>query len=413
MIIYRYTSQTQTGKTIGVVTATNRQEAERILRQRGEIILRLDEVASGPENSPYFTLKTRSPLEKYWANYRIGKATVELFLRQLAVLLKGGVPILTAIQTLATQQPYCMKRAAFCLANQIRDGVPLSTALQEEMGFLGEVTIGLITAGETNGEIDKMCAYAADLMERRRLLKNRIIQAIFYPSIVIFVLIGVLIFLFMVVIPKIMTFLAQRSGQLPGITQALVDCVDYFNAHWILFCCSPFLIFGGIYILHRIPFTGYFLDFIVLHFPLFGKVFRSSANAVMTRILGTLLHSGINIISALHFTENALSNRFYKTEIKLITQLIAMGHPLSTGLRVSRLHRYIPLAESMISVGENTGQMDEGLLQISEFAEEELDRRITLLSKLIEPVLLGVIAGIVGFVYIAFFMAMMSLSRST
>lgn len=412
MLIFRYTSQSKEGKTIGVITAENRHEAEKILRHRGEIILRMDTVSSGPEDSPFFTLRARSGFEKYRAKHKIGKGVQERFLHQLSILLTGGVPILSALQTLAMQEGHLMKRATFCLANKIRDGISLSQSLQQEMPFLGDITIGLIAAGELNGETDKMCEYAAQLIRRRRAIQARLIQALTYPAIVLVVLIGVLSFLFLLVIPQIMKFLSKRNSELPGITQVLVNVVTYVNTHWEALLFIPCGIIFGLYLLHKIKPLALIMDFIIINIPIFGKVFRASSNAMFTRILGTLLRSGINIISALNYAKRALSNQFYASEIKVITDLVSMGHPLSTGLRVSHLHKYIPMAESMITVGENTGHIDEGLIRISEFAEEELDRRIGLLSKLIEPILFLIIGGIVGFVYIAFFVAIMSLSKS-
>ena len=126
--------------------------------------------------------------------------------------------------------------------------------------------------------------------------------------------------------------------------------------------------------------------------------------------MGLLLHSGITIMQAMDYTISALNNRFYRDELEEMKKNVSQGHPLSTALRVSHLQKFIPLADSMLVVGENTGNVDSGLLKVADFCDADLKKRISLLSKLIEPALFIVIGGLVGFVYIAFFMGMMAAS---
>jgi type IV pilus assembly protein PilC len=128
------------------------------------------------------------------------------------------------------------------------------------------------------------------------------------------------------------------------------------------------------------------------------------------RTLGILLKSGINIITAMDYTAAALNNWFYRSELNEMKDVISQGHPLSTALRVSRLDALVPFADSMLAVGESTGRVDDCLLKVAEFSDKDLQRRITFMSKMIEPVLFFIVGGIVGFVYIAFFMGLMAAS---
>ncbi len=410
MAVFKYTALNKNVRQKGVLTAADKQEAEAILKHRGETITNLQEVRASVTDSPFFNLRERPNWEKRFAGLLSGGTKVEQSLQQFAAMLDGGVPILNSLQTVAAQSPYFLGRAYFCVANKLHDGGNLAAILATEMPFLGQVIIGLISAGEANGDIDKMCVYSADLLSRRRALKGQVLQALAYPVVVILVTIGIVTFLMYKVIPKIMKFLDKRSARLPSITQALVDVTHFLQEYGMYLALIPLVVAITIYMLRKNDSTGLYVDQSALYLPLLGKAFRSSANALWCRTLGVLLNSGINIITALEFTEKSLSNMFYQREIRSIKDLISRGHPLSTGLRISEINQFIPLADAMITVGENTGKIDEGLMKVAEFSEADLKKRITLLTKMIEPALFVVVGGIVGFVYIAFFMGLMAAS---
>jgi type IV pilus assembly protein PilC len=231
-----------------------------------------------------------------------------------------------------------------------------------------------------------------------------------YPALVIVLTIGIVCFLMWKVIPKIMKFLSNRSARLPSITQSLVDTTHFLQDYGHYLLMAPIVVAVVIVLLRRNEETALYVDRIALHLPLLGKAFRASANALWCRTLGILLESGINIISALEFTEQSLSNVFYRKELRELKSVVSRGHPLSTGLRVSEMNSFVPLADSMILIGESTGKIDQSLLKVAEFSETTLKQRIALLTKMIEPALFVIVGGIVGFVYIAFFMGLMAAS---
>lgn len=398
------------GKERGILTAGNAEAAEKMLKDQNKTILQLQAVHSSVTDSPFFQLKERSSAECFWAGFAISGSQIEQFLGQLAAMLEGGVPILTAIQTVAAQSGYFLSRALFCTANKLQSGKLLAEAVREEMPFLGNIITGMIAAGEANGDVDKMCRYSAELLARRRQVKGQVLQAMAYPALVILVTIGIVAFLMIQVIPKIMKFLNNRQTDLPPVTQLLVDVTTYLQANGLYFIGLPVLLAIALVLMRKNPEMAVHIDHGVLRIPVIGKVFRASSNMLWCRTLGILLRSGINIIPALEFTVGALNNFYYRNELAEMKKIVAQGHPLSTALRVSGLRPFIPLADAMLVVGENTGQMDAGLLKTAEFCDTDLQKRIALLSKLIEPALFVVVGGIVGFVYIAFFMGLMAAS---
>lgn len=410
-MVFQYTAcMTDGGRERGIVTADSPDAAEVILRGRGRIILSLKAVDSGVSSSPNYHVRERSPREKTLAKYLIPNAQIEIALGQLASLLDGGVPVLSAIQTVAAQSRYLLSRCLFSVANQVRDGSPLAKTIQEEMPFLGNTITGMISAGEANGDIGRMCSYSADLLSRKRQLKGQILQAMAYPSIVILATGGIVTFMMLQVIPKIMKFLNGRSAQLPPVTQALVDITHFIQTHAMHLFLVPAVLVAAALLIRRNESTAVRFDGFILRIPLLGKIIRSSANMLWCRTLGILLKSGINIITAMDYTAAALNNWFYRSELNEMKDVISQGHPLSTALRVSRLDALVPFADSMLAVGESTGRVDDCLLKVAEFSDKDLQRRITFMSKMIEPVLFFIVGGIVGFVYIAFFMGLMAAS---
>ncbi len=410
-MVYKYLTMLPDGtKSRGVITCDTIEEAEILLKTRQETILNLIEISSSVSDSPYFNLKERTLNEKILAKSGISSVQIEMALEQLGAMLEGGVPILNAFQTVAAQSNYFLSRALFCVANKLKIGRPLAPTLQEELPFLGNVTLGLLAAGEANGDIDKMCMYSVELLERKRKLKGQLLQAMAYPALVIVATVGVVTFLMLKVIPKIMTFLSNRSAELPSITQALVDVTDFLKANGLYLLAAPVILTVIIILLRKNEEIAMYVDYVALRLPIVGKIFRSSSNMLWCRTLGILLGSGINIVSALEFTQGALNNYFYKNELKEMKAIVSQGHPLSTALRVSRIRSFIPLADSMLVVGENTGRMDSGLMKVADFSDVDLQRRIALMAKMIEPALFVIVGGIVGFVYIAFFMGLMAAS---
>ena len=410
-MVFKYIASTEDGKKErGIITADSQEMAEIILKERRQTIIKIEQIKSAISDSPHFNLTERSKSEKLYAKFFISSTQIEMALDQLGAMLEGGVPILTAFQTVASQSNRFLSRALFCVANKLQMGRSLSETIREEMPFLGNIILGLISAGEANGDIDKMCHYSVELLERKRKLKGQIIQAMAYPILVIFAAIGIVTFLMMKVIPKIIKFLSGRKSGLPPITQALVDVTEFLQAYGLYILFIPILLTIIIVLLRKNKEIAVYVDYVILRIPVFGKVFQASSNMLWCRTLSTLLKSGINIMQALDFTEAALSNFFYRKELKDMKNIISQGHPLSTALRISGIKSFIPLADSMLVVGENTGRMDEGLLKVAEFSDTELQRKIAILSKMVEPALFVVVGGIVGFVYIAFFMGLMAAS---
>lgn len=410
MAVFRYEVRGGAGREVGVLTAADLKEATAVLRSRRQTVLKLSEAPSALDHLVGREELRPSGLERKFLGLMVRGVDVELALSRFGSLLESGVPMLEALRVTAAYSSKWLGRALFRMSYRVQDGEGFAAALRHELPLVGQVALGLLAAGEANGSIDKMCEFAAGLRKRQRELRGELLQAMAYPALVILVTIGVVVFLMYNVIPKIMRFLSGRSKGLPPITQALVDVSTFLQDYGLYLLIAPLVVGVGLALARRAPAQALVIDRAVLFLPVLGKVFRASANALWSRTLGVLLSSGINIISAMDFTRDALKNSHYRGELEQVKNLIAKGQPLSTGVRVTDLGKFSPLAESMVLVGERTGRLDEGLLKVAEFSQDELERRLSVLSKMIEPALFVVVGSIVGFVYIAFFMGLMAAS---
>jgi type IV pilus assembly protein PilC len=409
MAVFQYEALDSGARRQGAVTAPSAAEAGAVLRRQDLVIVRLEEVADAGDDHERVE---RSALERRLAGAMTRPVRVEQALRQLGALLQAGVPILNALHVVAEQAPYFLSRAIRALARKVRGGTPLSRSIEEEAPFISGVARGLMAAGEANGTLDEMCHYAADLAEKRRHVKGQILQAFAYPVVVICVTAGVVAFLITKVIPKFMAFISQRSGELPWATQALVDVVHFIQAWGVHCIVVPVGLLVLAHLARRHPQLGPWIDHAILRIPLIGKAFIASANAMWCRTLGMLLHSGIDIITAISLTQGTVGNRHYAAQFARLKGIVQHGQALSAGMLATALARLCPMAQAMTSVGEGTGAIDEGLARVAEFSEDQLNRRVAFLARLIEPVLFLVVGGIVAFVYFAFFLALLAATRS-
>ena len=410
MAIFRYEGMKRSERVAGFLSADTRRKAAAALRTDRIRVIKLVEYRDRDEER-FDGLLDRPAWERSAGRLLTRSGDRERALMQIASLLRAGVPIMRALKLAARLSPHYVKRSLYCAANRLAGGGALHEILRREMPYLSEVTLSLIAIGETNGTLEEMFGYAADLMARSRKVKANLLQALSYPCVVILAASGAMWFMMQKVFPKILKFLTARNVPLPPITQALLDFVHFMQSYGIWLAVAPILISVAIAVLRRAEGFARTMDRGLLRIPFFGKVLGAGANAMWSRTLGVLMHSGINVVQALKLTACTLSNRYLQTQFEWIEDLTKQGHPLSTGVRVTALSSVCPLAESMLRIGESTGLIDQNLAQVAEFYQEDLERRLAILGKMIEPAMFVVVGGMVAFVYIGFFMGLMALSK--
>lgn len=355
--------------------------------------------------------RVRNPVERFAARFLVAKGAVEQTFLQLVILLKGDVPVVSALETCAELSKGDLRPALDETAALVRGGLPLAKALRRSMPWIGKLFIGLVEVGEANGTLPQMFAYAAKIMRQRRTIRSQVVRAMTYPALVVFMGLGVGYYVSAVAIPKIVSVMGNPDA-LPPITRSLLTTSAFLKAHgeWLLL--APALAAAGWMMLRRMPVVGVFCDRVSLYVPIFGKVGRFSANALFNHTTSMLVASGISVVDALDLVRETLGNGWYRLQLAEVRRRVLGGRMFSAALRETAMRRLSPLTPALVKVGESSGSMDEGLNYVGDYYGEALERRLDLLGKLVEPALIVVVGGMVAYVYIAFFMGMAAMSAA-
>lgn len=352
-----------------------------------------------------------SRLEKRLTPWLVKASEVEQAFQQLVILFKGDVLAVAALDTVSTLARDPLAARFRETADLVRGGLPLARALTRVMPWLETLFIGLIGVGEANGSLAEMFAYASSIMRQRLQLRSRIIRAMTYPAIVVLMGMGVGYYVSVIAIPKIASVMGDPE-KLPPITKSLLTMSEWVKTegYWLL--VIPMGLFALFFLLRLIPRVAVVLDRFSLALPLFGKVGRYAANALLNHTLSVLVRSGVSLVDALALVNATLTNRWYKRELSRVRQEVMEGKMFSDALADSGLGKICPLTTALVRVGENSGNLDEGLSYVGGYYAEQLDKRLELMGSLVEPVLIVFIGGMVAYVYIAFFMGMAAMNAA-
>jgi type IV pilus assembly protein PilC len=221
--------------------------------------------------------------------------------------------------------------------------------------------------------------------------------------------VGVTVFMLVSLIPKLQKFLAGRHKKLPAITQALLDVSAWMQAAWPYFAVGTPVFIVVFFLFYRWPPGRMAFDRFVLRVPIVANIVRTSATATFARTMGLLLESGVSLIGALQTVERLLGNKAIAAHVNAVRDSVMQGGTLAAPLLQKRI--FMPMMARMVAVGEQTGSLDPVLEEVAKFHEKSLAATVRWLSVLIEPAIVVVVGGIVGFVYISFFVALYSIAN--
>lgn len=397
MPLYSFEARDAGGRSIG-----GRQEAASVgaltadLRRRGLLVVGVKAVA--PAAPP--------PRGRGWL--RVRASDVELSFRQLAVMLRSGLTLLNALRTLAEQSDRrSMAWVWEDVSERIQSGATLADAVSRHRCF-PHLSVQLIRVGEQTGVLENVLTRAADIMENRRMLITTLLTSLAYPTIVLVAAIATCLYMVFGVIPQIARLLASSGRRLPAMTQTLVDVSTYSVAHAADFGIGIALILGSLVGLYLWPPGRLFLDRFILRVPIIGRLLRLAATALFARALGILVGSGVTLLDGLRTVEGLFRNRYTSGRLAEAREGMLRGATLAAGL--DDRAAFMPMLSRMVAVGEATGALEQVLDETARFHEDQLKRAIRWLSLLIEPAIIVIVGGIVGFVYVSFFLALFSAS---
>lgn len=339
-----------------------------------------------------------------WGSLATGK-TRALFTRQLATLLKAGMPMLRGLEVLARQQPAGrFKEAIEEIAATIRGGGSLSDGLARFPRFFDPLYVNMVKAGEASGALESVLQRLAEFLEKSQKIRGQVKAAMMYPLIIMVVAVSVVSALIVFVVPRFESIFANllKGQPLPGLTQTVL-AVSRF-VHDQLFMTLglgvALVIAGRGFVRSR---RGRRIwDRACLAAPLLGDVILKAAVARFSRTLGTLLAAGVHILEALHIARDTTGNSHIAQELDKVSRRVKAGEGLSRPLEIAAV--FPAMVASMVEVGEETGQLPEMLHRIADTYEGEVDNAIAALTSLLEPLMIVLMSVVVGIIVIALFL---------
>ncbi|MEM9366858.1 MAG: type II secretion system F family protein [Planctomycetota bacterium] len=333
---------------------------------------------------------------------------IEVMLSQVAVMLRSGVTLLAALRTCQQQARFApMRRMVGRINDAVQDGQSLADAFEAEKR-IPQIAIQMTRVGELTGNLDTVLDKSAKALSNRRRNLSQTITALAYPAFVTVAAIGVAIYMVVIVIPEIKKALDAMGRKLPGMTQTLLNISDWIQVNGAATVVIGVGVILAIVVFYLWPPSRFQIDRFALRVPLIGHVLRVGGTVTFASSLQSMLSSGITVVEALRTVEKLHYNRFLASRVAAAREAVIAGD----GLAPSLAHKgsFTPMLASMVAVAEDTGQMEEVLQQVNDYHDEQLQMAIKRLSLLVEPLVVIFVGGIVGFVYISFFLALFSAS---
>ena len=333
-----------------------------------------------------------------------------LFMRQFATMISAGLSLNKTLEILSQQVSNPLfKRVITNVLADVEGGSSLSKAFRKEAEIFDDVTLGLIDSAEATGNLEEVLRGLADELEENKKLRDKIKSAFLYPAIIVVVMVIVVIMLLVLLVPVMSDIYGDFGADLPAVTLLLMSISDFLLNYWwlVLIIVSIFLV--GFKLYSDTPSGKKTLHMFVLKTPIFGKLIEKIQLTQFTRTLSLLLRSGLSIVASLEITSTTLSNVHYKNAFLEAKDEVEKGLPLAIPL--SRNSLFPLIVSQMIAVGEESGNLDHILKKMSDFYNDEVNYIAGNLATMLEPFILIIMGGLVGFIAAAVYMPMFQLAE--
>jgi len=394
---YLWKGRTSKGETLsGEYACDDRRDVGEYLRKRRIVIT---SIKKKPREIEIGFLKKQG----------VGVKDLSVFTRQFATMVNAGLPLVQCLDVLGRQldKPH-FKKVVQTVTSDVEGGSTLAEALEKHPKIFSDLFVNMIAAGEAGGILDVILGRLAVFLEKADALQRKVKGAMTYPTIVLTVAGGACIFMLMFVIPVFAKMFSDFGGVLPAPTRIVMNLSDFLKAYW-------WALGGGAAILtfifkrYRATVNGKMVtDRLALRIPILGTVLRKSAVARFTRTLGTLIGSGVPILQGLEITAKTAGNAVIQKAIQDTAVSISQGDTIALPLKESGV--FPPMVVQMISIGEQTGALDEMLSKIADFYDDEVDSAVEALTAAIEPIMIVVMGTMVGGMLVAMYLPMFKMS---
>jgi type IV pilus assembly protein PilC len=396
--MYAYRARDSLGRVIdGTLAALSQDEAMTQLRRDGFAVLSLHEADEDDE----------APL----LSRRITRKDIVYVTTQLAVMVDTGITLATALQGIAAQEPNTnLKKLLTDLQLAVESGQDFSTALDQHRQYFDRTYIALIRASEATGKLAEMLDRIATHLRRELENRQKVRAAMTYPCVMLALATAVTIFLLTYVLPKFQPLFSRKGVQLPKPTMVMMAISNSLIAHWPWWIAAAIAIVVGVIAYKRTETGRRHFDYMKLHIPLLGSVYRRIILSRSVSTLGTMVASGVSMLEALRLTGDVAANHYYQKLWEAVRDQVTAGRQINEALEG---HPLIPhTLVQMISAGEASGKLDVVLEKVSSFYDREVDATLKSTTSIIEPILICVMGAVVGGIAMSLLLPIFTLSRT-
>lgn len=343
---------------------------------------------------------------------RITQGEIAIFSRQIATMMKSGVPIVTSLEIMAGgQKNPKMKDMLNSIRGDIESGTAFSEALAKHPVQFDQLYRNLVKAGESAGVLETVLDTVASYKENIEALKGKIKKALFYPATVIAVAILVSAILLIFVVPQFQQVFKSFGADLPAFTKMIIAASDFMIAYW---WAILFIVVGTITALvmakNRVPAFANFIDRMMLKLPIVGKILHESSIARFARTLAVTFKAGVPLVEALDTVAGATGNQVYENAVYRIRDDVSVGYQVNMAMKQVNLFPHMVI--QMVAIGEEAGALDAMLFKVAEFYEQEVNNAVDALSSLLEPLIMIILGTIVGGMVIGMYLPIFKLAAA-
>jgi general secretion pathway protein F len=387
----------------GIEDADSPREARLRLRRQGLHVTDISELEAVGE-------KSQSRLQQ-WRSRRKTASYLPQITRQLATLLRSGIPLNDALKALIEQvETRRLEVVLRDVRERISSGSSFAEALELHPGVFPQLFVSMVRAGEAAGNNDVVLTRLAEFLMRQSRMKNRVISALMYPIIMLLVGSVVVTILMIKVVPQLIALVEAKQQQLPTPTQILKDTTNFLSSYWILLAVGAVVIGMVISAIRRTPNGKFATDKMILGLPIVGDLFKKQAISRFAVTLATLLKTGVPILEAIKIVRDVVGNAVLQRVLDDLHSAILKGADISTPLKRSGI--FPPAVGYMIAVGEQSGELEEILDSLAESYDLEVEIATDRMTAALEPIMIIIMAGAVAFIVMAIVLPMLALGSS-
>lgn len=403
MPVFQYKALDEGGKAVeGIIDADSPRDARNKLRLQRIYATKLSAAKE------QLTITSEVKVKKLFKFVR--PKDVAVMTRQLATLLKAGVPVVQALTAIIEQfEEHPLQQIMYLVREGVNSGSSLAEALEEHPKCFSELYVNMVRAGEASGSLDSILGRMANYLEANIRQRNRIRSIMVYPFFMLFIGTGVLVFMMTSIVPTLAKLFEEMGQSLPAPTVALIAVSDLLKGYGLFLLAGVIAAIFGLSRYIKTETGRLIYDRLKLRLPIFGSIIRKICISRFARTLGTLLAGGTPLIQAMDIVKKVVGNVVLGGVIDRVKERVIQGDTITDPLKQSKM--FPPIVVHMISVGEVSGNLEEMLLNVAETYDDEVETTVAGLTSVLEPIIIIIMGVVVGFIVLAILLPIFQMNR--